>query len=711
MKDVKNLRAHLAWMGLACAGQQPEQDVKDKIALVELGSCGAPAKLASALAFGAVGVLAYQENTLIDQLDGQPKTDLPAFMISGQDALTLRDRLSDGEDLEAVLSYQWHESLDRTYLDDTISSFSSRGPSRLGVFKPNISGPGTNIHAPKMGSGDNGTVLSGTSMASPLVAGAAAVAVDRARSEGLAEADQPLGSSEGDLSAVDIASLLVNGADMTVWQDDNRNEQPVALARGGAGRVDLVDSAHLTTLLEADTSGDHPERTPYGISFGLPTFISPRNETAPFLLRNLSDHDRTYRLETSFIFEDDAASGVTLTPSEDTVDVPAGGTAQLNLDLDLDPAGMKRYTAYGGNAAMVASKLTDAEHDAYLVATEVDGAGAPVDGGDLVRLPVYVLPRAASALAFEGGEISVDADTGKGTGNVANAGQQPGRGELFVPVGEDDTEPNMKPGIDIDHVGVRLGRDVAGERTIEFLVHTRGPASVPLDRRAIVAIDVNRDGAMDWVVINEDNGRWPWNRYPRPNGNQVAVLTQVAQPRPLSVSVNPGIYKAEYFAGVDLESRAVILPVRASSLGFGDGDTIAFDIAVAVQDIFKDRLDGKTWSALDSAPDGAWDAAGLTGGAAYRFDESALDYSVGAWSFNVGPGTSFGVHVSLKGIDDGTPPSPLLAYFPLNGPDESRADDLAVVPVVVRSGPRPTSTPDTAGSRVFLPALKDEANP
>ncbi|MHC5906230.1 S8 family serine peptidase [Streptomyces sp. S6] len=183
---------------------------------------------------------------------------------------------------------------------DRIADFSSRGPNLDGTPKPDITGPGVDITAARttQGSspaGDGYTVLSGTSMAAPHVAGAAALVLQQ----------------HPDLTGARLKSLLTSSA-----QPDpelNAHQQ-------GAGRVDLERAAGAEVVSEPGSLGFGTQLWPHADDKLLSRTLT---------YRNLGTRPVTLRLTTSGT----APAGM-FTVRDEQLTVPAGGTARTTVVAD-----------------------------------------------------------------------------------------------------------------------------------------------------------------------------------------------------------------------------------------------------------------------------------------------------------------------------------------------------------------------------------------
>jgi subtilisin family serine protease len=238
---------------------------------------------------------------------------------------------------------------------DTMASFSSRGP-RVGdaAVKPEITGPGVNIVAARAAGtgigtpvGDSYTTLSGTSMATPHVAGSAAI----------------LAQEHPDWTGQQIKAQLTSTAKPipgTVWDE-------------GAGRVDVGRA--FTQKVTASTGtlslGRYTGR--YG---SLPV----ARKTVTY--RNPGTSDVTLNLAVSA--ESDtgsAAKPAQLNVDPATVTVPAGGTADATVTLDPNAGDLGLYsgklvaTSADGQTVLDAAVGYDRElmHTLTFTATARDG--------------------------------------------------------------------------------------------------------------------------------------------------------------------------------------------------------------------------------------------------------------------------------------------------------------------------------------------------
>jgi minor extracellular serine protease Vpr len=446
-----------------------QPDATGYIALIERGTCSFSEKVTNAAAKGAVGTLVHNNTGGMISMGPNPgaaAASIPAYFIRQDDGRRIRERLDAGQPVRARLAAALNGKFIRAYLADVISPGSSRGPSRAGAFKPNLSAPGTEIIAPKRASGDGGVSFSGTSMAAPVVAGGAAVLIERLRSEGLAPADGPL--TDPDMVTVaDVGAMLMNYAAADVYADDNRVDATVPLARQGAGRMDVARLVRGRTIARAGHIAE--------IDFGIRAVHETYTDTATVRVRNLGDEAKRYRLSTSFATEAEASAGVSYEVEPAEITVAAGETAEVLVTVRASGAELAPYAAQGGQAALSPVAVSEAEIDGYLHVVEIDDEGEVLEDPDAVRLPIYFLPRPAAAVRAAPDPIRVSPTTGTGTMELRNAGPGEGVARLFHHLGEDPSEADLDPRLDIDHVGVQIERDAQGRRVLSFVLHTTAP--------------------------------------------------------------------------------------------------------------------------------------------------------------------------------------------------------------------------------------------
>ncbi|HZS31415.1 MAG TPA: S8 family serine peptidase [Gaiellaceae bacterium] len=160
-------------------GTLPAGSLTGKIALVSRGLCPFVTKAAAAAAAGAAGLV------LVDNRGGEADQiplplGIPAGMISDLDGANLRAFMdAHGGSVEFTVGASVQEL--ETGRSGVITSFSSSGPTAFGHdLKPDISAPGGQIISSTLPNTDSSrfAVFDGTSMATPHVAGSAALLLE-----------------------------------------------------------------------------------------------------------------------------------------------------------------------------------------------------------------------------------------------------------------------------------------------------------------------------------------------------------------------------------------------------------------------------------------------------------------------------------------------------------------------------------------------------
>jgi minor extracellular serine protease Vpr len=210
----------------ACA-PLPAGSLAGKVALIRRGTCPFTDKGTNAAAAGATGIVFYNNAGGIDGSPTVTGVPIPAIYVSQADGELIDARLAAGP-----VSMKWGQSTDVPLPSaGLLSVFSSDGLAADLSLKPDIAAPGGFIRSTWPREKGGYAVLSGTSMSTPHVAGAAALYLQ-------AHPRTP---------PRDVAAILQNSADPVPYALAPSLGVLDEVARQGAGLLDVDDAILATT--------------------------------------------------------------------------------------------------------------------------------------------------------------------------------------------------------------------------------------------------------------------------------------------------------------------------------------------------------------------------------------------------------------------------------------------------------------------------------
>jgi minor extracellular serine protease Vpr len=452
------------------------------IAVVNRGTCARVAKAIFGQQAGAAAVIMVNNDPNFPPLegpitsnpdDGVPFTvTIPFIGVRGPATVAT----SDGAKLRAVPDGT-ATSMTPTSLANpgfkAFASFSSGGP-RTGDsgLKPDITGPGVSIVSTGNGTGNKAATISGTSMASPHVAGVAAL------------------TRQAHLtwSVEDIKSAIVNTGDPA---------QVVGYrtSRGGTGLVQPQKST--TTQVVARASGDE---FAVSLNFGYEELLANYSKTREITLKNNGATAATFGVAQTNATTTTAHSAV---PSVSSVTVPAGGTATVNVTLSV------AVSAVGSSVGGLAFR----EVGGLITFTPASGS----NNGVTLRVPYYLVPRSLSQVDVALGSTAIqgtDASTIATTATVTNPGGARSGDADFYAWGLADANEAGTSSNDVRAIGVQsfAASDVVGasalpgERFLAFAVNTYDRWSNASANEYDIFVDVDRDKKADYIIVGADQG-------------------------------------------------------------------------------------------------------------------------------------------------------------------------------------------------------------
>ena len=284
---------------------------------------------------------------------------------------------------------------------DAIVGFSSRGITQAGNVKPDVSAPGNSIVSVGMGTGASGAVESGTSMASPHVAGEAALVI----------------AAHPDWRPEQVKAAIMNTANHHVYPGPAHTGAPLGVLRAGAGRIDAESAVGTDSLAYVVN-----DPGVVSVSFGdLDVTGSTLTRTKQVRVENDSAGSKTYALSVDDV---DTLPGADFAVSPTSVTLPGNTSREVTVtftatrsalnhkpdpSLELDPLGIGLDRDWASYAT------------ARLVVTPTSG--------DELTVPLYASPRVASTMhAAAAPTLSGSGTTAAGTLTLAGTGVHQGTG-------------------------------------------------------------------------------------------------------------------------------------------------------------------------------------------------------------------------------------------------------------------------------------------
>jgi minor extracellular serine protease Vpr len=400
----------------------------------------------------------------------------------------------------------------------TAAGLSSGGP-RFGdsALRPNIAAPGVSVFSTASGTGNGGIFESGTSMATPHIAGVAA----------LVRQAHPKWNESAQRAAV------VDTADPAQLLD-------YAPRIEGAGLVQTVAATKTQAVVfdEDSLGGGHEDDTPQGLSFGFDEFTRDFHATRAVTVHNYGASRIVFKATTTAVGGAPHSAHL----SDSSLSIGPHEAANLELTLTVPVATVGGTHDASGNSAFH-------EVAGYVTLAPVDSS---MNNGVTLHVPYYLVPRARSNVSVSDEEGLSPREPNQVLRLKNHGGAVTGNAEFYAwgLIGK----PQGIKYFDTKAVGVQSNLISATDSVLVFAINTFSRVSNTDAGEFDILIDVNGDGVPDYDLLAIDQGKIESGSY---SGVQITVLFDLA--------TGAGI--EEFFVDSPTDGSTLLLPVLASDMG------------------------------------------------------------------------------------------------------------------------------------------------
>ena len=549
-----------------CAAFAPGS-LAGKIGLVNRGNCNFTLKVKNvADAGGLIGLIGLIAPG--DPFEGGDGGDrpiaIPGYMVSQAVANRLRSGLPNTE-------VRFDPAVGIPLAGSMVGS-SARGPQHEDtmLIKPEIGAPGASVSA-IAGTGTGQGPFGGTSGASPMVAGAAALVLHAHGGSKATANGRPPGKALGlGLTPLEVKALLMNNGETAIVNNPLTGAlAPITRIGGGELRVDRAVAAPVVAWDRDVPTG--------ALGFG---FVDVADNVVTLKktveIRNLDNKARTYTVTPKFRFADDATNGAVSisAPAKVSVKPGQGRNTTFEVTLTIDGQLLRGNFMNSGSAGADPATLTVNEYDGYLVLD---------DGKHQMQLPWHVLPRKAARVApsttalIPGSFPQVIGLNNSGVGAAQNDAYallavSPNLSEGGL--GQQSPTPDIRA-VGINTIPVPAGFCSANPSFLWlFAVNTweRQQHLLPVSHQ--IWLDTDRDGTDDFVVLNRD----------------ASGLNTITDGRQLAWALNlaTGAASAFFFAEHSTSTGNTVLIICGEQIGMNAANLLAtqVDMDVVAQDFY-----------------------------------------------------------------------------------------------------------------------------